>query len=339
MSGSTILSDFLKCLEVPHTGAYTDAAFRSMPFQSLFGFSRALDRYGVDTRAIKVDNKNQLGEIPCPFVAQLGSDFVIVTRIDIDDVEYILYHRHTGKPREDFEKAWTGVALLAYPDKASREPDYDKHHFLSIAAQAKTWILILSAIFVLGAGAIHAGIFNQLPTALLLPVNLAGIAVTWLLVEKSLHVATHSADKICGILQKHGCDTVLEQKASKVFGLFGWSEVGISYFTVSTAALLLFPGSIGYLTLINALCLPFTVWSIWYQRFRIHAWCTLCVTTQCLLWLQFFCYLGAGHWSEAFPLGTGFWVLAAVYAGTLMGVNRITSFISRQSADPENHQP
>ena len=38
----TILSDFLNELQVPHTAGASDRAFHSMPFTSLFGFSRLL---------------------------------------------------------------------------------------------------------------------------------------------------------------------------------------------------------------------------------------------------------------------------------------------------------
>ena len=85
------------------------------------------------------------------------------------------------------------------------------------------------------------------------------------------------ADKICGLIDRTGCGTVLSTKASKFFGLFGWSEVGFSYFGVSLACLLVFPQHIGYLALVNACCCPFSFWSVWYQKYRAKAWCTLCL--------------------------------------------------------------
>ena len=50
-----------------------------------------------------------------------------------------------------------------------------------------------------------------------------------------------------------GCDSVLETKASKFFGIFGWSEVGFSYFSVSLLTLLIFPQWICYLALLQCL--------------------------------------------------------------------------------------
>ena len=165
---------------------------------------------------------------------------------------------------------------------------------------------------------------------LLAAVDFAGIFVTWLLLLKSLKVKSRSADRICGVLQEHGCDHVLEQKASTFFGIFSWSEVGITYFSLSTLLLFLFPSQIHNLALINGCCLPFTVWSIWYQKFRIKTWCTLCVTTQCLLWLQFFCYLAGGWWKDVFPIGLPFFMMVAAYGAVLMAVNKVVSFIKRK---------
>lgn len=337
-SSSTIFSDFLRALEVPHTAGYSDRRFRDMPFKSLFGFSRLLTAYGIDNCGMRFTDKSRLTEIPTPFIAQRTCGFVIVTDTTDRGVDYLYNHKPGHMSLDDFTSQWTGVALLAYPDTGSREPDYARHCFFSIASRVKLWLLIACSLILAVAGVIYGDLYRHLSTMLLLTVNLAGIGVTWLLILKSLKVSNRSADKICGILQEHGCDTVLEQKASKFFGLFGWSEVGITYFSISTIILLIYPQHIGQLALINGCCLPFTVWSIWYQRFRIHTWCTLCVTTQCLLWLQFFCYLLGGHWHGALQFTPALWIMGAAYIATLMAVNRVMTFIEQRIQPGNNTQ-
>lgn len=333
---SSLLNDFLEDLEVPHTRAYTDTAFARMPFKSLFGFSRQLKAYGVESVAARWTDKSVLNDIPTPFLAQTGDRFVIVESIDKTGGNVTFRCSHKGSctlPVDDFEKKWTGVALLAYPDERSREPDLSRHRFDNFISVAKKWILAICAVILLATGIIHAGLFGRLSGIALLLVDLAGLGVTWLLILKTLKVASHSADKICGILQDHGCDTVLEQKASSFFGIFSWSEVGLAYFAVTTIIMLIFPSTLGWLAVINLCCLPFTFWSIWYQRFRLHTWCTLCVTTQALLWLQAGAYLWAGAWH--LPLAAD-WTLIAVpaaYGAALFGLNAIVSFIKRHSTD------
>lgn len=332
MKGTTIFSDFLHELQVPHTGDYSDTQFRQMPFKSLFGFSRLLKSYNVESAAYRLSDKSKVTEIPVPFVARMKDFFVIVTDIKRNSdgestVDYLSFHKPYSAPIEKFTENFSGIFLSAYPSSESSEPDYRKHHFYEIAEKAKTVLLILAAAFLFIFGFIKAGLYSDFSTILLTAIDLFGLYITWLLILKSLRVKSHAADKVCGVLQKHGCDTVLEQKASKFFGLFGWSEVGIAYFSVTTLIMLIFPQQIHYLALINGCCLPFTFWSIWYQKFRIKTWCTLCVTTQCLLWLQFFCYLLGGWWHDIFPLQPSLFAMGAAYLATLLGINRVMTFI------------
>ncbi len=331
MKGTTIFSDFLTCLGVPHTGEYSDSQFRTMSFKSLFGFSRLLDSYGVENEAAQVSDKGILTEIATPFLAQLGSGFVIVTSAGPDRVDYIYYHDRESLPAAEFKRRWSGVVLRAFPSATSEEPQYGKHHFRKLADTAKEWILTVCVAFLAVTGFIMAGLGRNLSETFLVATDAGGLAVCWLLILKSLRIKSHAADRMCGILQKHGCDTVLEQKASTFFGLVRWSEVGLSYFTVSTLVLFIFPDCVRHLALINGCCLPFTVWSISYQKFRIKAWCTLCVTVQCLLWCQFFCFLFGGWWNTGIlDFSLPLWMMLAAYVAGVLGLNRLMNYIERK---------
>lgn len=332
-TGISIFSDFLKALGVSHTGAESDAAFRRMPFKTLFGFSRLLASYGVPSQTVKVADKEQLTKIPVPFIAQEGTGFVIVNGFEKNasgavTVDYTYYHQRKQRPLDLFAQRWSGVALMAWPDSKSAEPDYARHHLFEIAEKAKTWLLTACAALLLVFGFIWSGCWKNLSTIFLFLIDLGGLYITFQLLLKSLKVNVKTADRICGVLQKHGCDTVLEQKASKFFGLFGWSEVGVGYFSVSLATLLCFPEMTHWLALLNGCTLPFTFWSIWYQKCRLSTWCTLCVITQCLLWLSFFCYLFGGWWKDLWPLQMPLFVLVAAYITAVLGLNRITTFIN-----------
>lgn len=328
----TLLSDFLKELGVPHTETYSDNAFKTMSFKSLFGFSRLLDSYGVKNEALRLNDNSQLIDLPIPFVARDKDNFVIVTSVDSgnDKIHLLRFGKKESVSLSIFQKRMPGIVLIAYRTQDSREPDYSSHRFHELADKAKQWILILCSIFLIIAG-YFIGLYQSLSTSFLLLVDLAGVAVTWLLLLKTLKVKSKSADRICGVLEEHGCDHVLEQKASTFFGIFSWSEVGITYFSLSALFLLVFPSQIHCLALINACCLPFTVWSIWYQKFRIKTWCTLCVTTQCLLWLQFLCYLLGGWWHRIFPLRMSIFMMIAAYAATLMAINKVMNFIKNKN--------
>lgn len=128
-----------------------------------------------------------------------------------------------------FAQRWSGVALLAYPDGKSEEPCYRQHHLFELAETAKAWILGFCCVTLVAFGFWRSGLWHDLSAIFLLCIDLFGLYITFQLLLKSLKVNVKTADRICGVLQKHGCDTVLEQKASKFFGLFGWAEVGVEY--------------------------------------------------------------------------------------------------------------
>ncbi|MDE5725550.1 MAG: vitamin K epoxide reductase family protein [Duncaniella sp.] len=342
MEGTTIFSDFLKSLGVHHTGEYSDNRFREMPFKSLFGFSRLLTEYGIDNEALSLSTATHLATIPTPFIARKADGFVIVNNIHTDSkgnptkVDYTLYHNKATTSYASFASDMSGIVLRAYPDESSIEPGYAKHRLHEIADRCKVWLLAILMLFLGIAGYIYAGIGKHISLTLLLATDIAGLCVTFMLMQKTLSVSNHTADKVCGILQNHGCDTVLAKTAATFFGIVSWSEVGMAYFATSTAILFCFPQCIHYLALINGCCLPFTLWSIWYQRFRIHTWCTLCVITQALLWLQFLCFFLGDWWTRIFPLRVELLTMVTAYIVLLLAINRLDNFIKARSKMPLN---
>ena len=287
----TIFSDFLEELSVPHTRDYSDEQFRQMPFQSLFGLKKLLESYGVESEAYSIADKMNPPALPTPFLAGIEGGYVIVTDIAPDQVTYISEGDRLTMPRREFDQAWTGVVMMAYPTEEASEPCYCSHRIEESAQKSKKYVmwggiaLLTVYLFVVN------GLWRMPWSWGVMAVDVIGLLLTYMLLQKTLKIKNKTADRVCGVLQEGGCDHVLELKASKFFGLFSWSEVGFSYFSVSLLALLMNPGLLPQLAGINICCLPFTLWSIWYQKFRAKHWCTLCVSVQASLWLLFICYL------------------------------------------------
>lgn len=325
-----LICDYLRALKVPFTVAYSDQQFESMPFKTLFGFSKLLEKYGVDSQGYDLSaDKSEISALPVPFIAKTVGGLVIVTDVGDNRVSYLTEGVPEEIARDEFFKVWDGRVMVSEPRKGAKEPDYGLHARVAFAMKAKKWVLAACCLALFAYLFITNGIYTHVSTILLSLIDLGGIYVTYLLVQKSLKIHNTTADHFCGILQEGGCDSVLEMKASKFFGLFGWSEVGFSYFSVSLLALLMFPSMLPTLALCNVCCLPFTFWSIWYQRFRAHKWCTMCVTVQCSLWLLFFCYLFGGWLREAWPPTIHFIVLGVTYVGVMLGLNALMPLIEK----------
>ena len=319
----TIVADFLTALKVPHTADYTRQRFEGMPFKTLFGVTQLLKEYGVDTTGYTLADKKELPHVPVPFIAGMNGGLVIVTSLGGGSVSYLTQGVAETMPITDFENAWTGMVLVADVEPHAVEPDYAKHRTTLFIKQAKKVMLVALAALLGAYLIVTHGLWRYWSVWGLIAVDLCGIALTFMLVQKSLSIKNPVADKVCGVLQEGGCDSILKTSASSFFGIFSWSEVGFTYFGVSLLAMLISPATIHWLAIINICCLPFTVWSIWYQKFRAKHWCTLCVSVQLSLWLQFICYF-FGRWeAPIFPLDLGFFALGATFVFVLLGLNRL----------------
>lgn len=319
----TLVTDLLALLKVPFTEAYTKQRFEAMPFKTLFGVSKLLEEYGVQTKGLRIGDKSKITSLKAPFIAQTNGGLVIVTRVSPSSVSYLTQGVPEKMPLSEFEKVWKGVVLTADVLPHAKEPDYSKHWRTQFIAQSKyvlLWVLgaVLTAYLL-----VRNGTWRYLSVWFLLAVDLFGLWLTFMLVQKSLKIKNKTADKVCGVLQAGGCDSILKTNASSFFGIFSWSEVGFTYFGVSLLTMLIAPAAIHWLALINICCLPFTLWSIWYQKFRAKHWCTLCVCVQASLWLQFICYF-FGRWEcPVFPLDLGFFALGATFLFVLLLINRL----------------
>ena len=235
---------------------------------------------------------------------------MVVYKVEAGETEEagkVHYFRNGKKiiiPVSQFIKSWSSVILLAEPSPDSGEPDYHAHRKKDWLTIAQKSILALACILLLGITYLKnvyisptspASPISPLGFTLLLFVNLLGIYICYLLVLKQLHIQSRYADKICTLFSQSDCNNVLESDAAKLWGIFGWSEIGMGYFTANMVILLFLPHLLPYLVIVNILALPFTVWSVWYQKVKARQWCSLCLIVQILLWVIFIINLIYGH--------------------------------------------
>ena len=334
----SIFTRFLKALEVPHTAEFSEKAFHSMDFDSLYGLSHLLTTYGIENESFLIADKEELVKLPAPYLAQLKSGyFVIVEQTTGDSVTYDSLGEKNTLPLKEFQERWNGIALLAYPARQSREPDFGSH-LLTETINRWSWLaLIISAVAVMAYFYITRGVYHSAWATVAVILNLAGLFFSYLLVQKTLGIHTSAGDSVCNVLQKGGCDSILSMKVSKLFGVFSWSVVGFSYFGISLLTLLIFPHLWSALALFNICCLPYTVWSIWYQKFRARHWCTLCVGVQTTLWLLFGAYTAGGFIRNLLPMRLDDWVLLATYIATVLFLNLIVTFIKNMNLHATQH--
>ena len=111
-----LLTDLLGCLEVPFTPGYSARQFDSMSFRSLFGFQQLLKSYGMESRGFRFAAKEDMAQLPLPFVAETRLGPVVVSGISSGTVTYITEGVTETMPAEKFLNDCSGVALAVKTD-------------------------------------------------------------------------------------------------------------------------------------------------------------------------------------------------------------------------------
>ena len=258
---------FLELLKVKHTREFSNRYFNEHPHKyNLFGLSKMLSDYGIDNAATRIaDKEKDIVEIATPFMAHFGEDFAVVHQVEPDKVSFIWRGIDHVLAVSEFIESWSGVVLLAESSEKSIEPDYKEHrkserlNFLKKTAlyTACSLILLLALINQLFSHSVFQGIAGQArndswlgqgivglhsasPTmtannqlfsySVILLLNLVSVYISYLLLLKQTHVQSQYADKICSLFKQQDCNNVLESPAAKLWGIFGWSEIGLGYF-------------------------------------------------------------------------------------------------------------
>lgn len=285
---SDLIYALLKCLQVKHTSFYLNKLYDEHPHKyNLFGLSRILKEYNIENKGYKFEDKDILKDLDAPFIAQYKDHLVIVLKQTQTHIHYYINGKEFSLSISEFKENWSGVTLLIGDCHNAFEPGYKSNRLKEIYFYILNIILCLSIIVIPTLIIFSNGGYDKAGILILLILNIFGTYIGYLLVLKQIKIHSSSADKICSIFKKSDCNNVLESKAAKLWGIIGWSEAGLSYFSSNLIILLLFPKLLFYLALINIGILPYSVWSIWYQRFKIKQWCALCLIVQALFYCIF----------------------------------------------------
>lgn len=262
----------------------------------MFGLSKMLSDYNIENVGLRIENKEEnIYELDTPFIAHIGSDFVVVKQITAIKVQYIWQQKNIEVSTEDFVKTWTGITLVVESSENSIEPDYKRHRRTESFGILQKCSLVVAITLSIILAYISNSLFTNLGATISILINLIGIYICFLLVQKQMNIHNEYADKICSLFKQSDCNNVLESDAAKLWGIFEWSEIGLGYFCSNIIILLFFPQLLPFLVVINICALPYSIWSVWYQKFKAKQWCPLCLVIQILLWALFISYLLFGR--------------------------------------------
>lgn len=309
-------------LNIRYTTAYLSELVANTPYNdSLYGISAILSEYNISNHCVKFTDKHDLSNLDTPCIVIYFGNFSIITEVTTDQITLSVNNQYINVPYPDFINAWNGIALLVTHSDNSKEPNYARNQITTRQNSVKRIGIALCILFMVTLCFLNAPA-RVISSTLPLTINILGIIISVFLLQKQLQIPNKIADKICGLAKESHCETITESDGASLFGLVKLSEVGFGFFLTNTITLIAFPQSSFWLAVYAVCVLPFSFWSIWYQKYKAKSWCVLCLTTLALMWLQ----AGAYLLTESYSTPNMNWMtpimIGAIYVLTVLLTNK-----------------
>ena len=291
-----IIYNWLRQLQIPVSFNYLETKLCShYDYPSLLSITDTLDAIGIDNTAMVVDKK-KIEELPVPFLAYAykNENFNIIN----ETLEF-----QKALSQEEF-KNWAGVIIAA--EKPQFWYNEENDQCLQKEKKDKRTLHCSLTSLLLFSFLILTHNFSVVSSTLLVS-SFTGLFIAVLIAMQEFGYRSTVADQLCSVGTNTDCDAVLKSKASRLLMDLKWFDAGIIYFSSQSLTLMvsLLSNAIipvnGFFSIIAALALPFSFYSLYYQKKVIRKWCMLCLLTLGILWLQFG-ILTSSFFSKSFAL-------------------------------------
>ena len=276
--------------------AIRDYLYRHPYYPTLKSVCDAFDKWKIDNNALEltVDEMQKLNQ---PFIAHrniASGQIVLVYQMDKSGVKYSIgANTIIDEDIHTFSETLSGVVIVFQHSVRSGHDEFSSTRQNEILDSIIVPFSIIGALLFLVGFLTTSGWKIDLAYSWKLPVlvftKLFGLIVSLLLVLHELKVSNPLVDKICHISKHTDCNAVLDSDSSRIFGWINWADFGFIYFVGGLFFVIINSGrgAIDVLTLLSILSIPFPLYSIFTQAFRIKKFCPLCLTVQLILIVEF----------------------------------------------------
>ncbi|MBD5425776.1 MAG: hypothetical protein HDR45_06240, partial [Bacteroides sp.] len=321
----------LDTLNVKHSKSFIDDLLDNHNFDnSMYSIQNFLGNYNIKTEGVRYSEIPNLKHM-CPFIANIEHMWALVISVTDSVVKYVNV-KHGGQIQEIslsiFEERWNKRALLIKSYDKAAEPNYIKYKQKDKISRLKFGIVVISSISLVVACLFNNKYISFPLYITALTLNGVGLILSLLLLKKQLHQPSKLGDKLCSIIENHECETVIE--SADFFGIAKFGEIGFGYFFTNIAFLLIAPKYVLALSLIAICVLPFSFWSIWFQKYRVREWCMLCLLSLSTMWLQAIGYLLFGLYRQpiSYSIVPYLVTVGTTYVLIILFINWIVKYIA-----------
>lgn len=321
----------LRKLNIKFTKSYLQNLYDLEPYKkTLFGISNILSDYKIKATGFRMKERNDFQAISLPAIANIYNQFVMISEVMTDDIVFWQNGETKSITIDEFFIHNNGIILTCEVDDKSMEQDYKEHKKVELFSIFRSSSILTALVLLSVLGVVFNETYAYINTFILLFLNIVGGCIGYLLLQKQRNIQNDQVDKICSLIKKGDCNTVLFSSAAKWMGVIGWSEVGLGYFIACLFILLFIPSLIPCLGIISCCALPYTIWSIWYQKFKVKHWCTLCLIVQLLFWLLFATYLMSGYIYIPQLFISKLFTTASIFVISILSINILTPFLKEK---------
>ncbi|MCZ8331495.1 MAG: thioredoxin domain-containing protein [Flavobacterium sp.] len=246
-------------------------------YPSLKSISDTFDYFDIENIVAKVP-KDALGELPMFFITLIerkdGMQLCLVKSVRDKIVVFDNDLRQERFELDTFKEKWDGT-IIAIESNSSDTNTIKLFNF------EKACLLFLGLILFIIV------FLNNSYTILYLLCSLLGLLISYFIVRKSLGINDATISKVCeSVSIKGGCDTVISDTKSKIFGFISLSDVCLVYFFSIVLITTLLGFNFSFFFFLSILSVPVILYSLIQQGFIIKEWCALCLLISSVLILQ-----------------------------------------------------
>lgn len=261
-------------------------------YPSLEAFSETLSYLGIPHEAYIADYTSLL-KANLPALLHLDvNEGVFVLLVNINEKEVTLYIPEKNKnikvTKEVFIKQWSGITLSVAIQMQAKKSRVNLRKLLFIIG------IILACIIM---SVFYSFVNIPIMLYLLMGISFMGVVLSVFILFHEFGIENEISSEVCGFTEKVDCEAVLSSPASKIFNIISLGDIGLIYFSSNFLMLLIIPllrqpeSYISLLFSLSICALPYSFFSLYYQKVKVGRWCPFCLLVLLMLWLSFICYL------------------------------------------------
>ncbi|MCL9807587.1 hypothetical protein NAT51_18840 [Flavobacterium amniphilum] len=250
--------------------------FSSHPnYPSLFAITDSLNMLNIDNVAIKIP-KEQFVELPEIFLTLYKNEMVLLFK----GQELVILEDEKGKKTKlifnEFLLDWDQVIIAIEPNSEKQLPILNKYKWLSYVLPV--FVLILSSVYLNE---------NTVNSFFLLATSAVGLIISVFILQEKFDIKTVLVSKFCNLKPEASCDSVIKSDQGHITNWLGFTDLPLMFFGINFFTLLMHPiESLGIISGLSLLAIPFLVYSVWIQEAKIKKWCLLCLVVSGIIFLQ-----------------------------------------------------